>query len=616
MDNNAILTLLLAVSALLQTCAALFAIRLIRVAGRRVAWVLISLAMILMALRRILPLYYLLSGNMLPYNDFVNETLGLVLSLFMLVGVVKFGPIFIEREKAERALVESESKLRVLTDTVADAITMIDDNGDVVYWNPAAERIFGYAAREVMGKSLHLLLAPERFHELYRKGFGRYRETGSGPTVGKTLELEAVKKDGAEIPVEVSFSIAILNDKRYAIGSIRDISDRVKAENERRRLEEQLRQAQKMEAIGQMAGGIAHDFNNILMAIIGFSNILKMKLDQRDPMQGDIDQILFASDRAAYLTKGLLAYSRQQIMTPRPVDLNHIVISGEQFLRRVIGENVELIYSYSEEPLDIIADSVQLEQVLMNIATNARDAMPHGGTLKISTGKVEIDDQFLVFHEFAKKGIYALVELSDNGAGMDEITQKRIFEPFFTTKEVGKGTGLGLSVVYGIVKQHDGFIICESKPKRGTTFRIYLPIVNWDGKKDEVVACRKPLGGNETILLAEDDPQSRNVTRLILENFGYRVIEAWDGEDAIEKFRGNRDEIKLALLDVIMPKFNGGEVLKRMREINPEVKAIFMSGYAADFLCNEDMIGESTLFLAKPAMMKDLLIRVREVLAA
>jgi len=285
-----------------------------------------------------------------------------------------------------------------------------------------------------------------------------------------------VDKLGGDFFVSVS---PLLSPDGALFGSVhyaRDISERKRAEAERKRLEEQLRQAQKMEAIGQLSGGIAHDFNNILTAIIGFSNIMKMKLDEYDPMQADIDQILAASDRAAHLTRGMLAYSRKQIMTPKPVDLNDIVRKGEKFLRRVIGEEVDLRSSLSPDPLNLCADSVQIEQVLMNLATNARDAMPHGGTLSISTGIFEIDDQFVNSYDFAKPGSYALLTITDTGVGMDENTVRRIYEPFFTTKEVGKGIGLGLSVVYGIVKQHDGFIFCDSVPGRGTTFRIYLPI--------------------------------------------------------------------------------------------------------------------------------------------
>jgi len=495
MDQQNVLIVILSLSVLFQTIAVVVAYRLISVTGRRSAWLLISGALTFMVLRRIISLYSLITGG--EYNDygFLNESIGLLLSILMLGGIIRIEDIFIERKETEKALKESEEKFRSLSETAADAITMIDNEGDIAYWNLAAEKIFGYANHEVMGKSLHLLLAPERYHELYSKGFARYRETGDGPAIGKTLEFEAVKKDGTEFPVEVSFSVMLINAKRYAIGIIRDISERKRTERARLKLEEQLRQAQKMEAIGQLSGGIAHDFNNILMAIIGFSSILKMKLDKKDPLQADIDQILAASYRAAHLTQSMLAYSRKQIMAPKTVNLNDIVRNVGKFLRRIIGENVEFITSISDVPLLIFADSLQIEQVMMNLATNARDAMPDGGTLSLKTDCFEIDDRFVDLYDFAKKGMYALLSFSDTGVGMDDATSRRIFEPFFTTKEVGQGTGLGLSVAYGIIKQHDGFITCYSELGKGATFRIYIPIFYGEEEKGVLIPeMRLPEG--------------------------------------------------------------------------------------------------------------------------
>ena len=616
MDQKTVLIIVLCLSVLFQSLAAVVAYRLIGVTGRRSGWLLISAALTFMAMRRVISLYCLVSGKWTFDYQLLNESIGLLLTLLMLGGIMRIGDIFVERKEAEKALKESEEKFRLLSETAADAITMIDNEGDIAYWNPAAERIFGYPAHEVKGKSLHHLLAPERYHDMYRKGFALYRETGDGPAIGKTLEFEAVKKDGTEIPVEVSFSVTLLNNERYAIGMIRDISERKRAECDRMKLEEQLRQAQKMEAIGQLSGGIAHDFNNILMAIIGFSNILKMKLDERDPLQADIDQILAASDRAVHLTQGMLAYSRKQIMAPKTIDLNDIVRNGENFLRRVIGEDVEFITNFSEGPLTIYADSIQIEQVLMNLVANARDAMPDGGSLFIRTDCVEIDDRFVALFQFAKKGEYALLSLSDTGVGMDETTARRIFEPFYTTKGVGHGTGLGLSVVYGIIKQHDGFITCNSELGKGTTFRIYLPIIHGEVEKGMLIPEISLPEGKETILLAEDDDASRRVSKRYLETFGYTVIEASDGEEAVTIFRENGDVIDLSLLDVIMPRLNGREVYKRIREIKPDAKVIFMSGYTADIIRKEEIVGEGLKVLTKPAMLKELLVTIREELGA
>jgi CheY-like chemotaxis protein len=310
----------------------------------------------------------------------------------------------------------------------------------------------------------------------------------------------------------------------------------------------------------------------------------------------------------------LLAYSRKQIMAPRTVDLNDIIRNGEKFLRRVIGEDVEFISSFSQAPLPVFADGMQIEQVLMNLATNARDAMPGGGTLTISTDCVEIDDRFVGLYEFAKRGVYALLSLSDTGVGMDKETTKRIFDPFFTTKEVGQGTGLGLSVAYGIIRQHDGFITCYSEPGNGTTFRIYLPLIQGEVENEAHTSETHLPEGKETILIAEDDGASRGVSKRLLENIGYTVIEAADGEEAVTKFRKYMDDIDLILLDVVMPKLNGRDVYRRIRETNPDAKVIFMSGYAADIIRMEEIVKEGMKVLSKPGMLKKLAFTIREAL--
>jgi PAS domain S-box-containing protein len=614
MYRHTLLIAVLSLSVVAQIGAAVLAYRLITFTGRRSAWLLISTALTLMAMRRAIPLYHLIAGDISIDYDLLNESIGLLLSLLMLVGVARIGPIFLERKRAEMALKESEEKLRALAETAADAITLIDNNGLIAYWNPAAERIFGYIAGEAMGKSLHYLLAPARFLDAYEKGFARYRETGLGPAIGKTLEMAAMRKDGTEIPVEVSFSVTQIRDERHAIGIIRDISERKQAVEERKGLEEQLRHAQKMEAIGTLTGGIAHDFNNILTAIIGFSSLMKMKLDEQNPLHMYIDNILSASDRAANLTRSMLAFCRKQIMTPKPVCLNEIIRNVERFLERVIGEDVELSTKMTCSSWNIFADRVQIEQVLMNLATNARDAMPHGGTLSIETTSVEIDNNFFNKHGFGAPGPYVMLTVSDIGDGMDEETIKRVYEPFFTTKPVDKGTGLGLSVVYGIVKQHDGFISCHSEKGKGTTFRVYLPIINETAEPNGAAAGVLIPKGTKTLLLVEDDADVRKPLRLILENFGYRVIEAADGEDGVYKFIANEEDIDLALIDVMMPRLNGREVSRRIRERKPEVKVVFMSSYTADILYQEEFEEEGITILMKPTVAGELLKTVRDML--
>jgi PAS domain S-box-containing protein len=509
---------------------------------------------------------------------------------------------------------QMEEKMQLLTEMAADAITMIDHEGSILYWNPAAERIFGYTVEEAMGHQIHRLIAPEHLRDAYLREMLKDRSSGRMPPSHSTIELEALRKDGGLIPVEVSFSSTLLHKERHFIGIIRDVSERKKAEEERKILEQQLRQSQKMEAIGQLAGGIAHDFNNILMSIIGFSELMKIKLKSDDPLQSNIDHILMASDRAAYLTRSVLAYSRKQIMHRKSTDLNEILRNWIALLRTVLNEDVDLQLKLSETPLNIMADSQQIEQVLMNLATNARDAMPSGGSLVIETGHFDMDNQFLADHGYGFPGSYALFRLTDSGIGMDGQTKNHIFEPFFTTKEVGKGTGLGLSVAYGIVKQHDGYIDCVSAPGKGSTFSVYLPIINETAReKRNSQSTPMPLG-SETILLAEDDEEARCLSRGYLEQFGYRVIEAANGEEAIAQFHIHKDEISLMLLDMIMPRLNGKEVFNQVRQVRPDIKVIFMSGYTNDVLQRDDIEATGAEVLLKPTAFKELLATIRKSL--
>ena len=524
------------------------------------------------------------------------------------IGAVESIHDITKRKSLETALRESEEKYRLLVENANSIILRMDTKGNVTFFNDYASRFFGYSHEEIIGRNVIGTILPAT------DGAGRDLEKmilniGFHYELYRNNENENICRNGRRVWVAWT-NTPVLDDQGRCI-EILSIGNDI---NERKEMEEQLRQVQKMKAIGQLAGGIAHDFNNILMTIIGFSTILKMKLDERDPIQSDIDQILAASDRAAHLTRSMLAYSSKQFMTPKPVDLNDIVRNGEKFLRRVIGEDLEFISTYADEPLKVLADSVQIEQVLMNLATNARDAMPDGGTLAISTESVEIKDHLLDINEFAKKGLYAVLTLSDTGIGMDKSTVDRIFDPFFTTKEVGKGTGLGLSMVYGVVRQHDGFIICYSNPGKGTTFRIYLPIFHGEMGEGPSLQDVQMTQGRETILLAEDDPSSRSLSRRYLEKFGYTVIEATNGEEAVKKYIEQRDKIDLALLDVIMPRLNGREVYRRIKEINPDIKIIFMSGYTDDIIHKEEIVEEGLTVLTKPTMIKELPLIIREVL--
>jgi PAS domain S-box-containing protein len=389
---------------------------------------------------------------------------------------------------------------------------------------------------------------------------------------------------------------------------------RRQAEDEKEKLHAQLLQAQKMEAVGQLAGGIAHDFNNILTAMIGYGHLLKMKLKEEDPLRSYADHILSLSDKAANLTQSLLAFSRKQIINPRPVDINEIIRRIDHLLSRIIGEDIQLLTMLSENDLIVMADPGQIEQVLMNLATNARDAMPKGGLLTIMTETVDIDHVFIREHDFGKEEPYALISLTDTGAGIDRETREKIFEPFFTTKEVGKGTGLGLSMVYGIIKQHNGYINVYSEPGRGTTFRIYLPVIAAEAEKIKPEVIPPVITVTETLLLAEDETGVREFTKNLLKEYGYKVITAVDGQDAINEFKAYKNRIHLVLLDVIMPNKNGKEVYDEIKQIKPDIKVLFMSGYPADIIQKHGIIEKGLAYIEKPASPTKLLRKIREVL--
>jgi two-component system NtrC family sensor kinase len=513
----------------------------------------------------------------------------------------------IVRRRAEEFIADRENTLRAITDTASDAVVLVNDEGEIIFWNSSASRIFGYRGEEITGQSVTTII-PMRYRGPHLTAFNGFTGTGRGAMLGKTFETTALRKDGVEIPVELSISGIRLKNKWHSAGIIRDIT-------ERKKLEEQLRQAQKMEAIGRLAGGIAHDFNNILSAIIGYGHILHMKMSAADALRPHVERLLESADRAAHLTHSLLAFSRKQIIHLKPVDLNETVKRVGKFLRRIIGEDIDLETRLAKEPMVVEADAGQLEQVLMNLATNARDAMQLGGALTIETARTDLDETFVRAYGYGEPGRYATLTVSDTGSGMDAAMQKRIFEPFFTTKEVGKGTGLGLSIAYGIIKQHNGIINVYSEPDKGTVFRIYLPAVRAAAEDKRVQELLPPLtGGTETVLLAEDDEALRILTRTVLESFGYGVIEADNGEDAVRKFAHYQDRIRLLLFDMIMPKKGGREAYEEIRKIKPGVKAIFVSGYTADTARFGTSSGDEVELLLKPVSPGALLRKVREVL--
>jgi two-component system cell cycle sensor histidine kinase/response regulator CckA len=509
-----------------------------------------------------------------------------------------------ERKRAEKALRESEQKYRALFEESKDVIYMSTPEGKFLDINSAGIELFGYPSKEE-------ILRIDITNDLYANPDDRekFQQVLARQGYVKDYEVVFKRRDGEHIIVLLT-SAAVPDEKGKIIayrGIMKDIT-------ERKRLEQQLLQAQKMEAIGQLAGGIAHDFNNILTAIIGFGTLLKIETSKDDLLRSYVTQILTSAERAANLTQALLAFSRRQIISPKPMNLNEIIQGVERLLSRLIGEDIELSTFLTDKELTVMADSGQIETVLMNLATNARDAMPDGGSLIIKTELTEFNHEFIKAHGYDRPGFYALISVEDTGHGMDEKTKARIFEPFFTTKEVGKGTGLGLSMVYGIVKQHDGYINLYSEPGMGSTFKIYLPLIKSKVEEAELAARPVLKRGTETVIAAEDDSQVRELIKEVLEGFGYKVMEAADGEDALRVFNENKDRVQLLVLDVVMPKKNGKEVYDEIRKVRPDIKAIFTSGYNADIIHQKGILEEGLDFISKPISPEELLRKVREIL--
>ncbi len=512
------------------------------------------------------------------------------------------------RREAEAALRESESRYRSLLESVTDyiyTVRIIDGQPVASSHGPGCLTVTGYTPEEFAADSL---LWYRMIHEEDRPAvLEQAKRLMSGHAA--PLEHRIIHKDG--MIRWVRNTPVLRHDTQDGIlaydGLISDIT-------ERKNLEGQLRQAQKIEAIGTLAGGIAHEFNNILTAITGYGTILEMNLAKEDPLLAHVEAILVAADRAGELTRSLLTFSRKQEIEPRPVKLNEVVLRAEKLLRRLIREDLELEVTLADDSQSVMADAAQIEQVLMNLATNAGDAMPQGGKMTITTATTELDQEFVRHHGYGEAGGYALLTFTDNGTGMDEKTRQRIYEPFFTTKEMGKGTGLGLAVCYGIIKRHKGYIVCESEPGKGTTFRIYLPLVTVDAAVGISATSSHLPRGEEVILLAEDDDQVRVFCKQLLEKFGYKVVEARDGEEAIACFNNHKDEIGLVISDVIMPRKNGREVYVEIKRLDPKMKIMFISGYTADIFPDGSPSGIELFFLSKPIIPGELLRYVRKVL--
>ncbi len=510
------------------------------------------------------------------------------------------------------ALRESENRYRHLVESVTDYIyTVSIENGRPVktVHGPACVAVTGFTAQEYDADPFLW------YHMVYEEDRSAVLNQASRIVAGEAvspLEHRIIHKDGTirwvrntTIPRHNEQGVLIAYD-----GLISNIT-------ERKKLEEQLRQAQKMEAIGMLAGGVAHDFNNILSAIMGYGYVLHLKMDVHDPLRATVDHLLESVERASHLTQSLLAFSRKQVIRLTSVNINEVIQRMQKFLQRIIGEDIELKTVLGGKDLIVNADGSQLELVLMNIATNAYDAMPHGGVLVLETGSVMLDDDFIRGHGFGVPGPYVVISAADTGAGMDVATQKRIFEPFFTTKEPGKSTGLGLSIVYGIIQQHNGHIEVSSEQGKGTIFRIYLPrmtALHAEPGGEAPEPMPETLPGTIPILLAEDDDALRSLFHSVLEEAGYRVVDAANGEEAIAAFSQCAEKPRLLILDLIMPKKTGKEAHDEIKKMRPDVRSIFISGYSADKIFAEGLVESGAELVLKPVSPFNLLKKVKEIL--
>ena len=506
------------------------------------------------------------------------------------------------RDITERKLLAEELKrLNTAIEQTPEAIIITDAEGLIQYVNPAFEKITGYARCEVLGRTPRILKSDTHdtafYEELWKAIKGGVVWTG---------RITSRRKDGDLIQEDAVIS-PFLNSSGELTGFIalkRNVTEEV-------RLEAQLRHTQKVEVIGQLAGGIAHEFNSILTAIIGYASLLRMKMNGDRFCSPYVEQILGAAEKAADLSRSLLDFGRKRTINPKPLQLNEIVARMEILLTRLLTEDIELKMELSGEMLVIMADAGQMDQVLLNLVTNARDAMDKGGVLTVRTGKKKIDESVARKYEFGQPGTYALISVSDTGSGMDEGTKEKLFEPFFTTKRVGEGTGLGLSVVYGIVKQHNGHINVTSELGRGTTVDVYVPLMA--ERPDQLGQIESDLPrGTETVLLAEDNGDLRKLLCMILREHGYTAIEARDGSDAVEKALSC--EIDIIVTDVVMPKMNGWEAYRQIKKVKPQLPALFVSGYTDDIIDRKVIFDEKIDFLTKPITPAQLLTKVRSIL--
>ncbi len=516
-----------------------------------------------------------------------------------------------ERKAIEEQLRQTTETLKTAVEASPVAILTVSPEGIVTFWNRAAEQIFGWQAGEVVGHPLPIVPEGQREEARLLRQRILNGETFTG------LELERVRKDGVRITV--SLHAAALHDPNGQVTGymavLMDISERKRAELAQSKLQGQLQQAQKMETVGRLAGGVAHDFNNLLTVINGYAELISSELDPDDPLRAALAEITRAGDRAAALTQQLLAFSRKQVIEPKLLSPNELVTDIGRMLRRLMGDDIEVVTILHPETGQILADAGQINQVLMNLAVNARDAMPAGGRLLIETSNADIEERYAEAHMEVQPGSYVGLGVSDTGAGMDAETRSHIFEPFFTTKPLGQGTGLGLSTVYGIVKQNGGWIWVYSEPGRGTTFKIYLPRVDRaSAAPDESRSADFTLHGTETVLVVEDQQEVRRLALGALRSYGYQVLDAANGDEALDLCEQFPGPIHLLVTDMVMPGITGREVAGRLSALRPAMKTLYVSGYAASLIGDEGILNPNAAYLSKPFSPEALARKVREVL--
>ncbi len=512
-----------------------------------------------------------------------------------------------EQRQAAIDLHESEERFRATFEQAAVGIAHVAPNGRWLRVNQRLCEMVGYTREELLAATFQEITHPDDLPA----DLENVRKLLAGDIQNYSMEKRYIRKDRTAAWIALSVSLARDAEGRpkYFISVIEDIEPR-------RRAEEQLLQAQKMESVGQLAGGVAHDFNNLLTAILGYCDLILG--DEKSSHRSELEEIKHAGERAAVLTRQLLAFSRKQVFHLELLDLNDVVVNMESMLRRLIGEDVRLTSTLSSEIGRVKADPAQIEQVLLNLAVNARDAMPDGGVLRIETSSADVDEAVAAAHAPCAPGRFVVLAVSDTGHGMDSETQRRVFEPFFTTKPKGKGTGLGLATVYGIVSQSGGFVSFSSEPKKGTTFRIYLP------RADDSAAMKSRSGahlatppkGTETILMVEDDDGVRRLGCHVLEMLGYTVLCAESGHQALDLARDHKGKIDLVLTDVVMPEMSGREVERRLAEAGHAARVLFMSGYSDDAILQHGVLETGVAFLQKPFTPDSLARKVREVLDA